>query len=59
MRQKLSIFLHGLHVFALFLFESWFIVHIFRMFLWSNVMEYVETHVVYRSQINWRIDRRR
>ena len=43
MRQKLSIFLHGLHVFALFLFESWFIVQIFCIFLWSNV----ETHVVY------------
>ena len=55
MRQKLSIFLHGWHVFALFLFESWFIVHIFRIFLWSNV----ETHVVYCSQIIWMIDRRR
>ena len=59
MRQKLSIFLHGLPVFALFLFESWFIVHIFRIFLWSNVMEFVETHVVYCFQINWMIDRRR
>ena len=52
MRQKLSIFLHALHVFALFLFESWFIVHIFRIFLWSNVMEFAETHVVYCFQIN-------
>ena len=39
MRQKLPIFLHDLHVFTLFLFESWFIVHIFRIFLGSNVME--------------------
>ena len=47
MQQKQSIFLPGLHVFALLLFESRFIVHIFRIFLWSNV----ETHVVYCSQI--------
>ena len=39
MQQKLSILLHDLHVLTLFLFESWFIVHIFRIFLWSNVME--------------------
>ena len=48
MQQKQSIFLPGLDVFALLLFESRFIVHIFRIFLWSNV----ETHVVYCSQIN-------
>ena len=55
MRQKLSIFLHGLHGFALFLFDSWFIVHIFRIFLWSNV----EAQFVYCSQIIRMIDRRR